>query len=213
MAFHWRVGCQKSARPVDRSKGQYQRQGMIAIHVRAPSAPDLHPPLRPAGPARPVLGIQGCGAARAAARGRRAIQQQRHVDVRVRFTEHLADECTGHPHLLWQCRDCHVPPGPPRWTSSHPPPWPTPARRTSGRQRTQDTCTPDSAIRWHRSIIMNAMPAAGYQPSGPNSYRRRRRAIIKVPSRCRRPGRLVVGLATAVWPEYFSLSHKARSRL
>jgi hypothetical protein len=201
VAFHWRVGCQKSARPVDRSKGQHQRQGMIAIHVRAPSAPDLHPPLRPAGPARPVLGIQGCGAARAAARGRRAIQQQRHVDVRVRFTEHLADECTGHPHLLWQCRDCHVPPGPPRWTSSHPPPWPTPARRTSGRQRTQDTCTPDSAIRWHRSIIVNAIPA-GYQPSGPNSYRRRRRAIIKVPSRCRRPGRLVVGLAAAVWPEY-----------
>ena len=174
---------------------------MIAIHVRAPSAPDLHPPLRPAGPARPVLGIQGCGAARAAARGRRAIQQQRHVDVRVRFTEHLADECTGHPHLLWQCRDCHVPPGPPGWTSSHPPPWPTPARRTSGRQRTQDTCTPDSAIRWHRSIIMNAMPA-GYQPSGPNSYRRRRCAIIKVPSRCRRPGRLAAGLAAAAWPEY-----------
>ena len=44
----------------------------MIIRVLAPALPHLRPALRLAGPARPVIGLQGRRAARAAARGRRA---------------------------------------------------------------------------------------------------------------------------------------------
>src|SRR5690348_3205498 len=44
----------------------------MIIRVPAPALPHLHPALRLAGHTRPVNGLQGRGAARATARGRRA---------------------------------------------------------------------------------------------------------------------------------------------
>jgi len=44
----------------------------MIIRVPAPALSHLRPALRLAGPARPVIGLQGRRAARAAARGRRA---------------------------------------------------------------------------------------------------------------------------------------------
>src|SRR5208282_2944580 len=44
----------------------------MIIRVPAPALPRLRPALRLAGPARPVIGLQGRRVARAAARGRRA---------------------------------------------------------------------------------------------------------------------------------------------
>src|ERR1017187_2649950 len=44
----------------------------MILYVHAPVLPHLRPALRLAGPARPVIGLQGRRAARAAARGRRA---------------------------------------------------------------------------------------------------------------------------------------------
>src|ERR1700732_3706532 len=49
-----------------------QPYGIMAVRVPAPALPHPRPGLRLAGPARPVLGLQGRRAARAAARGRRA---------------------------------------------------------------------------------------------------------------------------------------------
>ena len=48
----------------------------MIIRVLAPALPHLRPALRLAGPARPVIGLQGRRAARAAARGRRAAPHQ-----------------------------------------------------------------------------------------------------------------------------------------
>src|SRR5258708_16487369 len=48
----------------------------MIIRVPAPALPHLRPALRLAGPAWPVVGFQGCRAARAAARGRRAAPHQ-----------------------------------------------------------------------------------------------------------------------------------------
>src|SRR6266851_2565866 len=48
----------------------------MIIRVPPPALPRLHPALRLAGPARPVGSLQGRGAARAAARGRRAAPRQ-----------------------------------------------------------------------------------------------------------------------------------------
>ena len=48
----------------------------MIIRVPPPALPHLRPALRLAGPARPVIGLQGRGAARAAARGRRAAPHQ-----------------------------------------------------------------------------------------------------------------------------------------
>jgi len=67
-----RVGCQKSACPVSCGNDQCQLSGIMIIRVLAPALLHLRPGLRLAGPARPVIGIQGRRAARAAARGRRA---------------------------------------------------------------------------------------------------------------------------------------------
>ncbi len=49
---------------------------MMAIRVRAPVLSPLRPALRLAGPARPVIGLQGRRTARAAPRGRRAAADQ-----------------------------------------------------------------------------------------------------------------------------------------
>src|SRR6185437_8966230 len=48
----------------------------MAIRVPAPPLSRLRPGLRPAGPARPVIGLQGRRAGRAAARGRHAAPGQ-----------------------------------------------------------------------------------------------------------------------------------------
>jgi hypothetical protein len=66
------VGCQKSAWPVSCSDDQGQPWGIMIIRVLAPALPHLRAAQRLAGPARPVIGIQGRRAARAAARGRGA---------------------------------------------------------------------------------------------------------------------------------------------
>src|SRR6266516_3353268 len=52
------------------------RQDMMIGRVPSPALPDLRPALRLAGPARPLAGVQGRGAARPAARGRRAAPNQ-----------------------------------------------------------------------------------------------------------------------------------------
>src|ERR1700722_20385943 len=52
--------------------GQGQVCGMMVDRAPAPALSHLRPALRLVGPAQPVIGLQGCGAARAAARGRRA---------------------------------------------------------------------------------------------------------------------------------------------
>ena len=49
---------------------------MMISRVASPALPDLRPALRLAGPARPLVGVQGRRAARAAARGRRAAPHQ-----------------------------------------------------------------------------------------------------------------------------------------
>src|SRR5450432_1513365 len=66
------VGCQKSAWPMSCGDVQGQAYGIMIIRVPAPALSHLRPALRLAGPARPVIGLQGRRAARAAARGRRA---------------------------------------------------------------------------------------------------------------------------------------------
>jgi hypothetical protein len=52
--------------------GQGRPYGIMIIRVSPPALSHLRPALRLAGLARPVIGLQGCRAARAAARGRRA---------------------------------------------------------------------------------------------------------------------------------------------
>jgi hypothetical protein len=52
--------------------GRGQPSGMMIIRVSPTALPHLRPALRPACPARSVIGLQGCGVARAAARDRRA---------------------------------------------------------------------------------------------------------------------------------------------
>ena len=66
------VGCQKSACSVRCSDGPASAYGIMIIRVSPPALSHLRPALRLAGPARPVIGLQGRRAARAAARGRRA---------------------------------------------------------------------------------------------------------------------------------------------
>jgi hypothetical protein len=70
------VGCQKSAWPMSCGDVQGQAYGIMIIRVLAPALSHLRPALRLAGPARPVNGRQGCRAAGAAARGRRAAPRQ-----------------------------------------------------------------------------------------------------------------------------------------
>ncbi len=67
------VRCQKSAWPVSCSDGPGPAVGHDDHPCLSPTAlPHLRPALRLACPARPVIGLQGRGAARAAARDRRA---------------------------------------------------------------------------------------------------------------------------------------------
>src|SRR5215471_18724402 len=61
------VGCQKFARPVSCSDGPGSPYGIMIIRVPAPALSHLRQGLRLASPARPVIGIQGRRAARAAA--------------------------------------------------------------------------------------------------------------------------------------------------
>jgi Homeodomain-like domain len=56
--------------------GQGQPYGIMIICVPSPALSHLRPGLRLAGPARPVIGLQGRRVARAAARGRRAASRQ-----------------------------------------------------------------------------------------------------------------------------------------
>jgi hypothetical protein len=70
------VGCQKFAWAVSCSDDQGQPWGIMIIRVPAPAVPHLHPALRLAGLARPVIGLQERGIARLAARGRRAAPHQ-----------------------------------------------------------------------------------------------------------------------------------------
>src|SRR5271165_5666602 len=64
--------CQKSAWPASCSDDEGQLSGIMIICVLALALSHLRPTLRLAGPARPVIGLQGRRAARAAARGHRA---------------------------------------------------------------------------------------------------------------------------------------------
>ena len=66
------VGCQKSACSVSCSDGPASAYDIMIIRVSPPALSHLRPALRLAGPDRPVIGLQGRRAARAAARGRRA---------------------------------------------------------------------------------------------------------------------------------------------
>src|SRR6516225_236559 len=58
--------------PMSCGDGQGRPYGIMIIRVPAPALSHLRPALRLAGPTRPVIGLQECRAARAAARGRRA---------------------------------------------------------------------------------------------------------------------------------------------
>jgi hypothetical protein len=62
--------------PVSGGDGQARPWSMMISRVYPPALPDLRPALRLAGPARSLDGVQERGAARAAARGRRAAPQQ-----------------------------------------------------------------------------------------------------------------------------------------
>jgi putative transposase len=70
------AGCRKSACLVSCGNDQCQLSGIMIIRVLGPALPHLRPGLRLAGPARPIIGIQGRRAARTAARGRRAAPHQ-----------------------------------------------------------------------------------------------------------------------------------------
>src|SRR5712691_422537 len=48
----------------------------MTTHVSSPALPGLRPALQLAGPARPIISVQECGTAGAAARGRRAAPRQ-----------------------------------------------------------------------------------------------------------------------------------------
>ena len=61
------VGCQKSAWPVSCSDDQGQSWGIMIIRVSPPALSHLRLALRLAGPARPVVGLQGRRALRTAA--------------------------------------------------------------------------------------------------------------------------------------------------
>src|SRR5271157_2157125 len=56
---------------------------MMIVRVPALALPHVRPALRLAGPARPVIGLQGRGAARAAARDRRAAPRQSPAPARL----------------------------------------------------------------------------------------------------------------------------------
>jgi putative transposase len=58
--------------PCDLRRGQWQPYGIMITRVPSPALSHLRPALRLARPARPVISFEGCGAAGAATRGRRA---------------------------------------------------------------------------------------------------------------------------------------------
>ena len=67
------VGCQKSARPVSCSDApRVSGRAMMIARVPPSALSDLHPGLRLADPARPLISVEKRGTAGAAARGRRA---------------------------------------------------------------------------------------------------------------------------------------------
>src|SRR5208282_6181949 len=69
-----RTGCgvPEVRMPCDLWRGQWQPYGIMITRVPSPALSHPRPALRLARPARPVISFEGCGAAGAATRGRRA---------------------------------------------------------------------------------------------------------------------------------------------